>query len=403
MKVAYLCEPQIGGTFTFFLRLREGARGDGVDVRCIPPVSAELLAGTRFEKYDGVEAVSFPSDLAAATVHLRDHLLAEKYDVVVILPGCDLLTTNLVRYLPHALRTAARIPMATRGAYRPVPPVAAHLDRVICVCDRIRDDLVAEYRVPRDRTAIIYNGADIVRFHPRGRRDPGSSGLRLIYSGRLEDVQKNVMMLPRLMKQLRARVPGAHLTVVGNGPDGERLKQALEKACPGAADVVFGVKNSDLPDRYRDADIFVFPTRFEGSPNAMLEAMASGCVPVVSNLPGCTDVIVRDGVDGFLCRLDDVRAFADRIERLSQDPALLPRMSGAARARIESAFTQERMVASYLKLFREMVAAPSRRASPLPVEAYEVPTGLRRGWRALIPSSVKKRVRTVLGRLGKSV
>lgn len=399
MKVAYYCEPQVGGTFTFFQRLREGMQRQGIEVRCVSPVSGEKFAGTRFDGLDGVDYVRFPDDPAAATRILAGHAADGRFDLAMILPGCDLLTTNLVRYLPRRIRTFARIPMMTEGAYRPVRAVADHLDRVVCVCERIRDDLAAS--VPGEKLTVIHNGCDTSLFAPPPAREDGP--LKAVYAGRLEDVQKNVLMLPRILARVRAALPDATLTIVGHGPDGARLRALTARL--GLAESIYfadAVPNAQLPGFYGRADVLVFPTRFEGSPNALMEAMACGCVPVVSYLRGSTSSIVEDGRNGFLCRVDDLDEFSRRVVELGRDRGLLRRMQAAAGACVRANFTMERMTDAYARAFRETLASPDRRPAPLELSRYEVPRSLRPTWRRLVPRSVKTFLRTRLERLGRS-
>lgn len=403
MKLAYLCEPQVGGTFTFFLRLRDGWQGSGHEVRCIPPHSSELFAGGRFAGQPGVDYLHLPEDLASASRVLIRHLEQGGFDAVMVLPGSDVLTTNLLRFIPRHIRTFARVPMATQGACRQVAAVADHLDGIVAVCDRIRDDLVADYGIAAGGIRVAYNGADTRSFSPGPGRKAGDP-LHLLYSGRLEDVQKNVMMLPRLARQLRARGVPFRLTVVGGGPDREALVAAAQRAgVEGCLQLRASVPNAELPDLYRSADVFILPSRFEGCPNALLEAMACGCIPVVSHLRGSTDRIVEDGVSGLLCRVDDVAQFSDRVGRLAADEGLRSRLREGALARVAAQFTLSQMVARYASVLEELAGSPDRRLPALSLDRYDVPATLRRGWRAYVPDGLKKRARTLLGRWGKSI
>jgi glycosyltransferase involved in cell wall biosynthesis len=85
-----------------------------------------------------------------------------------------------------------------------------------------------------------------------------------------------------------------------------------------------------MPERMAAADVFVFPSLFEGSAVVTYEALACGLPSVVT--PGAGSVI-RDGVDGFVVPPRDVAALAERMERLGCDPALRARMARAARTR----------------------------------------------------------------------
>jgi glycosyltransferase involved in cell wall biosynthesis len=89
----------------------------------------------------------------------------------------------------------------------------------------------------------------------------------------------------------------------------------------------------ELVGYYNAADVFVFPTRAEGMPNVLAEAMAAGLPVVATNLPGCTDYAVVHGETGFLVPPEDVGAFTRAVERLLSDPTLTARMSHDGRLR----------------------------------------------------------------------
>jgi glycosyltransferase involved in cell wall biosynthesis len=89
----------------------------------------------------------------------------------------------------------------------------------------------------------------------------------------------------------------------------------------------------ELVGYYSAADIFVFPTRAEGLPNVLIEAMAAGLPVVATHLPGSTDSQVVDGETGFLVPSDDVSALASAVERLLSEPSLRTSMSRSARIR----------------------------------------------------------------------
>jgi glycosyltransferase involved in cell wall biosynthesis len=90
----------------------------------------------------------------------------------------------------------------------------------------------------------------------------------------------------------------------------------------------------DVPAYLRAADIFVLPSRREGLPVALLEAMACGLACVASRLSGATDSIITDGVDGMLVPVGDIDAVADAIGALLDDPAQRMRLGTAARSTV---------------------------------------------------------------------
>jgi glycosyltransferase involved in cell wall biosynthesis len=85
-----------------------------------------------------------------------------------------------------------------------------------------------------------------------------------------------------------------------------------------------------MPARLAAADVFVFPSLFEGSAVVTYEALACGLPSVVTPNAGS---VVRDGIEGFLVTPRDVETLAQRMERLGNDPELRARMAAGARTR----------------------------------------------------------------------
>lgn len=403
MKVGYLCEPQMGGTYTFFRRLRPALAKEGIDFRCVPPISGERFRGTRFEGAEGVDFVDLPEDPASATRRLIGHFRQERYGLIMVLPGADVLSSNLPRYLPLDIRCAMRVPMMTRGAYAPARAVAAHLNRIFAVSDRIADDLVRRYHLPKEGIDVIYHGVDPSPFADALGRKSTAGPIRLLYAGRLWDIDKGIFLLPPMMKILQDRGVDAHLTVAGGGEDGEELKRRFVRAGVLARTTFAGtVPLEGMNDLFRDADVFVFPSRFEGCGFAVLEAMAAGCAPVASDIRGSLRVILDDGACGALARVGDPRGFARSILAWSKHRGELRRIQQAARQRILDRFTLERMAAAYASSFRHVLASEDRRAVPNDVDRYDVPDVFKPTWRTLVPRPIKNVARTWMERLGRS-
>lgn len=403
MRVAYMCEPHMGGMFSFFLKLRPALADRGIDFRCVCPFTARLYRGSQFEGIDGVDYIDLDDNPAIATGQMIAHLESHQYHIVMVLPGCYEITTNLPRYLPGRFRCAARLPHNARGVYLPTKFIADYLDRIVTVSDRLQEDLVQQYGIDPQKIDRIYNGIEVEPegvFLDRLEGDP----CRLLFVGRIEDLQKNVFLLPEMMKEAVKRHPALHLTVVGDGPDLHSLKTRFHKAGLASHSTVLGPAGAgEVETRMKESHVFVLPSRFEGSPNALLEAMRTGCVPVVSRIRGITDVFVEDGVSGAICRMGDAADFAEAVVRLAEDESLRATMGRAAHQRMKERFSLDRMVAAYEKLFLELKDGPGSRKVPLSLDAYEMPDVFGPTWRRFIPRFIKKMVRTKMERMGKSV
>lgn len=145
-----------------------------------------------------------------------------------------------------------------------------------------------------------------------------------------------------------------------------------EAARRGRSDrLVFAGVTHDVPDYLRAADVFVLPSRREGLPAALLEAMACGLPAVASRLPA-TEGIIADGHNGLLVPVGDATAFAAAIAGLVADPARAAALGAAARATVLERFDANRVAD------RWMDAYDSARSDERRVRSRERP-GVRAG------------------------
>jgi len=201
-------------------------------------------------------------------------------------------------------------------------------------------------RLPHRRDAIhhIPHGVPL----PRVVRQPRPGPIRAAFVGRL-DVNKGVLDLPAIAASLQRRGVNTTWTIVGDGP----LRSSLEREWNGADVRHLGAAPSTVvEDLYRDHDVFVLPTRSEGFPLALLEAMNAGVVPVVSDVPSGVPEIISDGVDGFRVPVGSIDPFAGAIAQLAGDGRRLDAMSAAARKTVADRFRIDRSVARHYELYR---------------------------------------------------
>lgn len=195
---------------------------------------------------------------------------------------------------------------------------------VVCVSRHVESYVRAI--APRARTEMIYSGVDTGRFRPRS---PGSGGPFLVLTVRRLVPRNGVDVLIEAWR--RAALPGAELIIAGSGPE----LPALRRLAAGLDSVTFAgyVPDDELPGRYRSADVVVVPSvSGEGFGLVAAEALASG-TPVIATTGGATGEVVRDETDGLVVEAGNRDALAAALTRLAADPALLARMTAAARER----------------------------------------------------------------------
>ena len=142
--------------------------------------------------------------------------------------------------------------------------------------------------------------------------------------------QKGIDVLIRALAQTTGAARDWTLNLVGDGPEREALQRQVQQAGLQEQVQFLGFR-SDPQTFLLQAGVFVLPSRFEGMPNALLEAMAAGLAVVVTDAsPGPLEVVV-DGVSGLVVPSDDPFALAEALDRLATDPLLRERLGAAAR------------------------------------------------------------------------
>ena len=173
----------------------------------------------------------------------------------------------------------------------------------------------------------------------------------VITVGRLVE-QKGIDVLLAAWAKVAASLPGWRLALVGDGPLADELKEQARKL--GVEDSVDWVGHvSDPFPLLRGAKLFVMTSRFEGTPNALLEAMACGLPAVVSDAsPGPCELIGTDeSRAGLIVPVEDANATADAILRLARDDTLRRRFGLAARERVR-AHDADHAIDVWLRLLR---------------------------------------------------
>ncbi|WP_438853783.1 glycosyltransferase [Agromyces sp. M3QZ16-3] len=225
------------------------------------------------------------------------------------------------------------------GAERPLGVIRASrrdalthpeaFDAVVFLTERQRADADA-LLVGAGTFAVVPNATPEVR-RPADpgagpRRDPASI---VVVAGLTS--RKRIDHAIECVRVARSRGASVRLTVIGDGPERERLRDAADRA--GLEDsVAFVGYRAHAADAFAEASLTLLTSTSEGAPLVLLEAMARGCVPVAYDVPYGPADVIEDGVTGFLARPGDVAALADAVVAFATLPeAERRRMREAAR------------------------------------------------------------------------
>ena len=221
--------------------------------------------------------------------------------------------------------------------------------------------------LPANRISLVPNGIDTRRFRPanpeeraRLRREmgwPEHDAVAMFVGFFSRD--KRPDLLVRAWRRLGAAGIDFRIAFVGAKSGGYyeidaslSARIAADAAASGRSDRIMFVDASHDVDRYfRAADLFVLPSIREAHPLALLEAMASGLPCVSTRLPGATDVLVEDGVNGRLFAPDDEAGLAEAIGGLLREPEKSRAMGARARATVVERYDVDRTAAAWLEIY----------------------------------------------------
>jgi len=281
---------------------------------------------------------------------------AKEYDVVHVhaslSPAVSALLAKFATRKPVLVKVACSGPHGDVASMRRRPFLSLrrrllrHTDRFLVLNSESIEEL-QELGLERSQMAPIVNGVDTTYFAPPEEKE-ALPFVKAVFVGRLT-TQKGVDVLLRAWAQL---AEPRELILVGDGaerPSLEALASELK-----LDHVTFTGSTNDVRSYLQQADLFVLPSRSEGIPNALLEAMACG-LPVVASAVGGIPDVVQDGESGLLVPSEDVPALAAAIRRLLADSDLRHKMGQKARQRVVSDYSLKAATTRHLDLYREVI------------------------------------------------
>ncbi|MFN0020811.1 MAG: glycosyltransferase [Pirellulaceae bacterium] len=253
--------------------------------------------------------------------------------------------------------TGIRVADPSRWRQRVERWLTPKVDKIVCVSQGVADFCRDKCRFPAEKLVVIPNGVDLSRFAnvmpadltqlgvPAGRR-------AIVYVGRLDRQKGLDWLLVKVMPQVFRDLPQNDLLLVGEGPERDELfRHALGGA--NTANVHFAGWQANVPQILAASDLLVLPSRWEGMPNVVLEAMAAGKPVVATQAEGVLELL-GDAADLQSCPAGDAAGFAERIIRLAQDRTSAAELGTRNRDRVSAEFSLAAMITRYASLYESL-------------------------------------------------
>lgn len=214
----------------------------------------------------------------------------------------------------------------------------------VVISDANYEEFLSTYNLDSKYVRLIYNGIDIEKFYVK--RSFQIEEIKLGHVGRFEEV-KNHKTIIQIFNELINQGYKVSLRLVGKGSLLDYYKEQLNNK-----KVYFIEETSKVEEELKQIDFFVFPSIYEGMPLSVIEAMASGCIVLCSNVGGLNDLIIDD-MNGYKYNYDDYMEYVRSVRELINDPSKMIEISNNNINKAKE-YSLTKMVNNYELLYQEV-------------------------------------------------
>ena len=218
-------------------------------------------------------------------------------------------------------------------------------DKALVTSKQMRDSIVKNYKIKKDKVEIIANYINTETFSPNPNIKKYSD--RIIYIGRIIP-QKN---LPNLIKALKNT--NVTLDLIGNKTDTSGLEKLAKNLGVKINFPLSNVPNNEIPDILNKYKIFILPSKWEGMPKTLLEAMSCGLSCIGTNVEGTKEVI-RSGENGILAQTNP-ESLREKILKLISDELLQKKLGENARQFILNNYSIENEIKKEIEIYKKLL------------------------------------------------
>lgn len=326
-----------------------GAFGDGgplaeaADALAIPHDSLRFEMG----KIRGMRALARAiRENRVDVLHVQSGYLLQLAYLPARITGTRIVYTE---HAKHALQNKKRL-------RRVVQLLGRRTDAVTTVSRNLKDFFVDDLGFDDEAVTVVHNAVDTERFRPEGESERGRSiPSRPTIIGtvaRMTEAKDHGNLL-RAFSAVLKRDDDTLLALVGDGETRGDVERMVREY--GLSErVLFLGRQERVPEFLRAMDVFVLPSKREGAPISVLEAMACG-IPVVATDVGGVGEIIEDGVNGRVVPPQDHEALSDALCWLLDRPETMRRFAVSGPAEVRRRFSREALCRNYRTIYEQVM------------------------------------------------
>ncbi|MBN2010360.1 glycosyltransferase [candidate division KSB1 bacterium] len=234
--------------------------------------------------------------------------------------------------------------------------------RIVGVSQEVKDSIIEKRKIDAAKIDVIYYGVDLRKFTSE-KNTAIKKELRLSDDkkiigvvGRLDPVKGHTYLLDALAHVIK-KLPNLHCLIIGDGPSRSDLEQQALRLGIAPHISFLGFRN-DVKDLLSAFNLFVLPSKSEGLPNAILEAMASGVAVVATSVGGIPEVI-KDGETGLLVQPTNVDQLGNAVYKILSDDTLHASIVTKAHKLVTDRFSLDGQIEGFHQLYQRSISGKS--------------------------------------------
>lgn len=262
--------------------------------------------------------------------------------------GCAFMAAIILKKkYPHWVNIISVIHNDNKSLFDAHMMLKEYVDKIFCVSSQICDHMRALYDYDVDK--YFFREQPVYSNKILDKNWNTSVKLRIGYAARLVKQQKRADLLVNLISEFEKRNIDYLFQIAGDGEYLSVISDFVKNAqLEGKVELLGRLSKYKMNDFWRNQDVFVNISEYEGTSLSMLEAMSFGCVPVVTDVSGAKEFI-DVGKNGYICAVGDLDGIADGVKQLNDDRDRLIRYGKECHARIVEKCNPEKYIEYWME------------------------------------------------------